>query len=86
MLVGKQTFLGVGRPSSFLQRNGYPYALWNRDERPTVTMRNTYSHWPFVLAVEAGGPPRRPGCAAYGAGALCTLHAPHLKSSAPPGQ
>lgn len=40
------------------QRNGYPYALWNRDESPTVTMRNTYSHWPFILVVEAGG--RRP--------------------------
>lgn len=49
---------GAGERASettYITRNGYPYALWNRDESPTLTMRNTYSHWPFVLAVEQDG-------------------------------
>ena len=38
----------------WLQRNGYPYTLWARDQSPQVPMRNTYSHWPFVMVMEQG--------------------------------
>ncbi|KAL4422366.1 hypothetical protein ABPG75_008563 [Micractinium tetrahymenae] len=49
---------GAGERASettYITRNGYPYPLWNRDESPTLPMRNTYGHWPFLLVVEADG-------------------------------
>ena len=41
--------------AAHLQRNGYPYTLWNRDQNPQVPMRNTYGSWPFVMVLEQGG-------------------------------
>lgn len=42
-------------PLPGLQRNGYPYTLWARDLAPAEAMRNSYSSWPFVMVLEAGG-------------------------------
>ncbi|KAL4855918.1 Alpha-glucosidase [Chlorella vulgaris] len=49
---------GAGERASsttFMTRNGYPYTLWNRDLGPSVAMRNTYGHWPFVMVMEQDG-------------------------------
>ncbi|EFN51090.1 hypothetical protein CHLNCDRAFT_141480 [Chlorella variabilis] len=49
---------GGGERSSettYMTRNGYPYAGWARDQNPQVPMRNTYSSWPFALVLEQDG-------------------------------